>query len=110
MSVIEVNDTNYIGQVQNSDLPVLLDFYATWCGPCQRLGPVVEELAEETQGRFRICRTDVDQAPNLVRQFRIMSVPTLIVFAQGKEWKRLVGGQDKEDLLAALQEAEEQEL
>ena len=110
MSVIEVNDTNYIGQVQNSDLPVLLDFYATWCGPCQRLGPVVEELAEETQGRFRICRTDVDQAPNLVRQFRIMIVPTMIVFAQGKEWKRLVGGQDKEDLFAALREAEEQEL
>ena len=91
MSVIEVNDTNYIGQVQNSDLPVLLDFYATWCGPCQRLGPVVEELAEETQGRFRICRTDVDQAPNLVRQFRIMSVPTLLYMRRGQVVSKSIG-------------------
>ena len=105
MSVIEVNDTNYIREVQNSDLPVLLDFYATWCGPCQMLSPIIHALAEAQAGRFKFCQCNVDQAPGLVQQFRIMSVPTLVVVAEGKECRRLVGGQDEEDILKALEEA-----
>ena len=105
MSVIEVNDTNYIREVQNSDLPVLLDFYATWCGPCQMLSPIIHALAEAQAGRFKFCQCNVDQAPGLVQQFRIMSVPTLVVMAEGKEHRRLVGGQDEEDILKALEEA-----
>lgn len=100
--VVAVNDVNFIREVQNSDKPVLLDFFATWCGPCQMLAPTIEELAQELEGRVRVCKTDVDQAPALVQQFRIMSVPTLIVFHQGKETCRLVGGQSREQILQAL--------
>ena len=103
MSVIEVGDANYIREVHNSDLPVLLDFYATWCGPCKMLSPVVHALAESQAGRIKVCQCDVDQAPGLVRQFLIMSVPTLVVLAEGKERRRLTGGQDEEDILAALE-------
>ena len=101
--VVAVNDVNFIREVQNSDKPVLLDFFATWCGPCQMLAPTVEELAQDLEGRVRVCKTDVDQAPALVQQFRIMSVPTLVVLAEGKERRRLTGGQDEEDILAALE-------
>ncbi len=103
MSVMEVGDANYIREVQNSDLPVLLDFYATWCGPCQMLSPVVHALAESQAGRIKVCQCDVDQAPGLVRQFRIMSVPTLALIVEGRERRRLVGGQDEKDILAALE-------
>lgn len=105
MSVMEINDTNYIREVQNSPLPVLLDFYATWCGPCQMLAPTIHALAETQEGRFKFCQCNVDQAPGLVQQFRIMSVPTLVVVTEGKECRRLVGGQDEEQILAALEES-----
>ena len=103
MSVIEVGDANYIREVQNSDLPVLLDFYATWCGPCQLLSPVVHALAEHQAGRIKVCQCNVDQARGLVGQFRIMSVPTLALIVEGKERRRLIGGQDEADILAALE-------
>lgn len=105
MSVVKVNDSNYIAEVVNSPVPVLVDFSATWCGPCQRLAPTVHEVAEESAGAYRVCEVDVDEAPGLVQQFRIMSVPTLVVMSEGKEVVRLVGGQSKEQLLAALKKA-----
>ncbi len=102
MSVIEVNDRNYISEVQCSDVPVLVDFFGTWCVPCQRFAPTVEELAAESEGRYKVCKVDVNAAPGLVQQFRIMSVPTVLIVSDGKEALRLVGGQDKEQLLQAL--------
>ncbi len=102
MSVIPVSDANFIKEVANSDVPVLLDFFGTWCGPCQMLAPTLEEVAAESAGRYKVCKADVDQTPGLVRQLRILSVPTLILFHQGREADRLVGGQSKEQLLAAL--------
>ena len=102
MAVWDVNDRNFIAEVRNSDVPVLVDFYATWCGPCQMLAPVIEEIAAESGGRYKVCRVDVDQAPGLVQQFRIMSVPTLAVIVNGQEVRRMVGGQSKEQILAAL--------
>lgn len=104
MAVIEVNDSNFMAEVQNSEAPVLVDFYATWCGPCQMLAPVIHELGDESDGSYKVCKVDVDQAPGLVQQFRIMSVPTLVVLVNGKEVRRLMGGQSKEQLLAALKE------
>ena len=103
MAVWDVNDRNFIAEVRNSDVPVLVDFYATWCGPCQMLAPVIEEIAAESGGRYKVCRVDVDQAPGLVQQFRIMSVPTLAVLVNGEEVRRLVGGQSREQILAALE-------
>ena len=103
MAVWDVNDRNFIAEVRNSDVPVLVDFYATWCGPCQMLAPVIEKIAAESGGRYKVCRVDVDQAPGLVQQFRIMSVPTLAVLVNGEEVRRLVGGQSREQILAALE-------
>ena len=102
MSVIEVNDRNFIPEVQCSEVPVLLDFFGTWCVPCQRFAPTVEELAAEIEGRYKVCKVDVNAAPGLVQQFRIMSVPTVLIVSEGREALRLVGGQDKAQLLQAL--------
>jgi len=106
VAVIKVTDSNFIPEVINSDVPVLVDFSATWCGPCQRLKPTVHELAEEYAGKYKVCEVDVDEAPALVQKFRIMSVPTLVVMAEGKETVRLIGGQSREQLLDALKRAE----
>lgn len=103
MAVMEVNDSTFMARVRNCDVPVLVDFFATWCGPCQMLAPVIEEIDRESGGRYQVCKVDVDQAPGLVQQFRIMSVPTLAVIVNGQEVRRLVGGQSKEQILAALQ-------
>ena len=102
MSVIEVNDKNYVSEVQCSGVPVLVDFFGTWCVPCQRFAPTVEELAAESDGSYKVCKVDVNAAPGLVQQFRIMSVPTILIIKDGQEALRLVGGQDKEQLLRAL--------
>lgn len=102
MSVIGVNDSNFQSEVLRSQVPVLIDFYGTWCVPCQRFAPTVEELADSCDGSFKVCKVDVDTAPGLVQQFRIMSVPTVIIMHQGREALRLVGGQDREQLLQAL--------
>lgn len=102
MSVKKVNDSNFIAEVINSDRPVLVDFSATWCGPCQRLAPTIHEVAEENATRIKVCEVDVDEAPGLVQRFRIMSVPTLVVMRDGEEAVRMVGGQSKEQILAAL--------
>lgn len=88
-------------EVVHSEKTVLLDFWATWCGPCMRQGPVVEELGEEG---FAVGKVDVDTQPELTQKFRIMSIPTLIVFKDGKEYKKLIGLTSKEELKALLQE------
>ena len=106
MAVLDVNDRNFIAEVQNSDVPVLVDFFATWCGPCQMLAPVIQEIGAESGGKYKVCRVDVDQAPGLVQKFRIMSVPTLAVLVNGQEVRRLVGGQSREQILSALETAE----
>lgn len=79
---------NFEQEVLKSEKPVLLDFWATWCGPCMRQGPIVEELAEEG---YCVGKIDVDQQTGLAQQFRIMSIPTLLIFKDGKEAERLVG-------------------
>ena len=102
MAVIDVNDRTFMAQARNSRVPVLVDFTAAWCGPCQMLAPVIEDIAACAAGRYRVCRVDVDEAPGLVQQFRIMSVPTLAVLVNGQEVRRLTGGQSREQILAAL--------
>ena len=85
---VRVNTENFEQEVLKSEKPVLLDFWATWCGPCMRQGPIVEELAEEG---YCVGKIDVAQQPGLAQQFRIMSIPTLLLFKDGKEAERLVG-------------------
>ena len=88
-------------EVLKSEKPILLDFWATWCGPCMRQGPIVEELAEEG---YAVGKVDVDQNMALAQQFRVMNIPTLLIFKGGQEIHRLVGLTSKEDLKKLLDE------
>ncbi len=101
MSVIHVTEQNFQEEVMNSDKPVLLDFWATGCGPCQMLGPVLDEVAEERQD-IKVCKVNVDEARSLTRQFRVMSVPTLMVIKGGETVHRSIGALPKEEILALL--------
>ena len=82
-------------------MPVLVDFWATWCGPCQMVGPVIDEVAEEISGA-KICKVDVDAQPELAREYRVMSIPTLMVFKNGQAVKREVGAKSKAEILDML--------
>ncbi len=96
----EITTANFETEVLKSEKPVLIDFWATWCGPCMRQGPVVEELAEEG---YAVGKVDVDQNMALAQQFRVVSIPTLILFKNGTEVQRFVGLTSKEDLKNALE-------
>jgi thioredoxin 1 len=86
----------------NSKEPVLVDFWAPWCGPCRMIGPVIEELAEEYAGKAKICKVNVDEEPELARRFKIVSIPCVIVFKEGDDAERLVGARGREDYEKAL--------
>lgn len=94
--------SNFEQEVLSADKPVLVDFWATWCAPCRMLGPVVEEVAEETEGRAIVGKLNVDEEMELARKYRVASIPTLIVFENGQEVRRSVGVIDKEDILELL--------
>ena len=96
----EITTANFETEVLKSEKPVLIDFWATWCGPCMRQGPIVEELAEEG---YAVGKVDVDQNMALAQQFRVVSIPTLILFKDGTEVKRFVGLTSKDELKAALE-------
>ena len=96
----EITVANFEAEVLKSEKPILIDFWATWCGPCMRQGPVVEELAEEG---YAVGKVDVDQNMSLAQQFRVVSIPTLILFKDGAEAQRFVGLTSKEELKSALE-------
>lgn len=98
---ITITTQNFEEEVLRSEKPVLVDFWATWCGPCMRQGPIVEELAGEG---YSVGKVDVDQEPALAQKFQVMSIPTLIIFKDGKEAKRLVGLTAKDTLKALMDE------
>lgn len=94
MSVIVVNNTNFSQEVLQSDKPVLVDFFATWCGPCKMLSPIVDQLADE-HPEVKVCKLDVDENQDLAQQFQVMSIPTLILFKDGQAASKVVGLQTK---------------
>ena len=98
MSVITITKDNFDQEVIKSDKPVLLDFWAAWCGPCRMVGPVVDKIAEE-HPEFKVGKIDVDSQPELAGQFSVMSIPTLLVFKEGKMVNKTVGVASKEALL-----------
>ena len=100
MMAKEITVENFETEVLKSEKPILIDFWATWCGPCMRQGPVVEELAEEG---YAVGKVDVDQNMALAQQFRVVSMPTLILFKDGAEAQRFVGLTSKEELKSALE-------
>lgn len=102
MAEIKVTKDNYDVEVTKSALPVLIDFWATWCGPCQMLGPVVAELATELEGKVKVCKVNVDEEPELAARFQVSSIPMLAVVKEGKVVKTSIGYQPKASVLQLL--------
>ena len=102
MSIITLTDAGFDETVNGSDKPVLVDFWADWCGPCKMIAPVLEEIAKEQDGKLVIGKLNVDDNPNTARRFEVMSIPTLMLFQNGSLEKRLVGARSKGQLLDEL--------
>ena len=101
MSAINVNKNNFNQEVLNSDKPVLLDFWASWCGPCRMVSPIVDEIAAE-RSDIKVCKINVDEQPELAAQFGVMSIPTLVVMKSGRIVNQAVGARPKAQILAML--------
>jgi thioredoxin 2 len=99
---VVVTDATFADQVERASLPVIVDMWAPWCGPCRFLAPVVEELAGELAGRARVAKLNVDENPMTAARFRIQSIPALLVFQGGREVDRIVGAQPKQEILRRL--------
>ena len=102
MSVITITKDNFESEVLKSPVPVLLDFWATWCGPCRMVSPIVDEIAEESDGSYKVGKINVDEQPELASQFRVMSIPTLVVMKNGKIVNQVTGARPKAQILAML--------
>lgn len=101
MAVLKVTKENFENEVMNSDVPVLIDFWASWCGPCKMIAPIIDEVEKEAEGA-KICKINVDEEPGLVSRFNIMSVPTLVLMKNGEVIDKVVGLQSKEEILGLL--------
>ncbi|MCL1854889.1 MAG: thioredoxin [Clostridia bacterium] len=101
MAVIQLTKENFEAEALQSDKPVLIDFYADWCGPCKMVAPIVLELSMENTG-FKVCKLNVDDAPEIAAKYNVLSIPTLIVLKEGKVANQIVGAQNKDTLKAML--------
>lgn len=103
ISPIQFTDTTFGDLVEKSVMPVLVDFWAPWCGPCHTMAPVIEQLASEFEGKIRIGKLDTDDNPRTASRFQVQSIPTLILFTNGKEVDRLIGVRSKQEIASRLQ-------
>ncbi|MDP3723890.1 MAG: thioredoxin [Candidatus Omnitrophota bacterium] len=104
-TVLEVTESNFEQEVLQAGTPVLVDLWAAWCGPCRMIAPVVEELAATYTGKVKMGKLNVDEHPQVAAQFRIMNIPTLLLFKGGKEVDRIVGVVPKEELVRRIEKA-----
>lgn len=104
LMLIDLTDANFEREVLKTDLPVLVDFWAPWCGPCQMAEPAVEELAKELEGKLKIGKLNVDENPQTAQKFEVMSIPTVVLFKEGKEMGRKIGFEGKEGYKKLIEE------
>ena len=104
-NLLIATESNFNEEVLRSPQPVLVDFWAEWCGPCKMIAPVLEELATEYEGRVKIAKVNIDEHQNLAAQFRISAIPTLLLFKNGQVMEQMVGAKSKRDLKASLDKA-----
>lgn len=102
MNIIELTNNNFEEEVLNSDIPVLVDFWASWCMPCKMMAPIVEEIAKIKEGSVKVCKVNVDEEPELASKYGIMSIPTFLVFKNGKNVNMTVGVQNIDEILNLL--------
>ena len=101
MKVLHINKDNFHKEVLHSEKPVLLDFFASWCGPCRMVGPILDEIAEERED-IKVCKVNIDEQPELASRYRIMSVPTLMVLRDGNIIDQSIGAKPKHQILAMI--------
>lgn len=102
MAVIEITEHNFEQEVLKSEIPVLVDFWASWCGPCKMMAPVVEEISKEVNGKAKVCKVNIDDYPGLATKYQVMSIPTFLIFENGKVKNMTVGVQDKNDIISKI--------
>lgn len=102
MSILTCDNKNFHEVVLQSEIPVLVDFYADWCGPCKMMSPILEELSQEFDGKIKIVKINVDNNPELSSEYGVMSIPNMIIFENGKQKENIVGARSKQDLIKSL--------
>ncbi len=102
MSVLTCDNKNFHEVVLQSEIPVLVDFYADWCGPCKMMSPILEELSQEFDSKIKIVKINVDNNPELASEYGVMSIPNMIIFENGKQKENIVGARSKQDLIKYL--------
>lgn len=100
---LEVTSVNFEKEVLNSEIPVLVDFWAPWCGPCKAIAPVIEEVEKEVAQQIKVCKVNIDDSPEIATQYSIMSIPTLMILKQGNIMEMKVGAVRKEELMSLIQ-------
>jgi len=102
MAIINLTTSNFQDEVINSNVPVLVDFWAEWCGPCKMVAPVIHDLADEMEGKLKVGKVNIDEEQNLASNFHIMSIPTLMLFKNGQVVQQVVGALSKDQLISKI--------
>ena len=105
MAEIILTNDNFVSEVISCNTPVLVDFFATWCGPCKMIAPIIEEIAKDFEGSVKVCKLDVDEAPAIAGKYSVMSIPTLLLFKDGKPIASSVGYTTKEKIEKMIENA-----